>query len=186
MPTHCGGGATIGIVNIKGVSERTLRDCARLYCKIWREEPWTEDFWTPEAVMQDMRMELARSCAEGYLAVNEDDSTVLGFTWGYAVSQPEMQIISGNGKLDFLFSSDDRVFYVDELGVAQWYRRLRLGNSLTANLLVAARAYDINLVTLRTDKRAEAARSLYQKIGFKDLLVEDPQYPDRTYWALSI
>lgn len=171
------------MVEMCKASEKMLWDCAKLYCQIWREEPWNEEFWTPEDVIQDMREEMARPCAEGYLAVNIFNSQVIGFTWGYSVSQSEMQVISGNEKLDFLFSGNNRVFYIDELGVAKEHRRHGIGNSLAANLFVAAMIRGINLIVLRTDKKAEAAIRIYQEIGFRDLRIEDQQYPDRTYWA---
>lgn len=171
------------MVEMRKASEKMLWDCAKLYCQIWREEPWNEEFWTPEVVIQDMRKEMARPCAEGYLAINIYNSQVIGFTWGYSVSQSEMQIISGNEKLNFLFSANNRVFYVDELGVAKEHRHHGIGNSLAANLLVAAMIRGINLIVLRTNKKAEAATSIYREIGFQNLLIEDQQHPDRTYWA---
>ncbi len=171
------------IVSLNQVSEDLLWKCAKLYCKIWKEPPWNEEFWKPEEVVHDIKQQLEKPCAEGFFSFH--DSTLAGFTWGYSVSKPEINIISGNERLDSLFFNDNKVFYVDELGVALSFRRKGIGESLTRTLLGAIKKHSINLVALRTDKKANAARSLYQKIGFKDLLIEDEKYPDRTYWLLS-
>ena len=172
------------IVNLKSASEDLLQRCAKLYCEIWKEPPWNEDFWEPEGVMQDLRRGLSMPCVEGFLSLH--DFTVTGFTWGHAVSRREMEVISTGSKLDYLFLNSGRVFYVDELGVASSFRHIGIGETLTKTLLVAAREHDIRAITLRTNKNAHAARKLYQKIGFRDLMVEDGKHPDRTYWVLAL
>lgn len=150
---------------------------AQLYCKIWQEAPWFENFWKPEEVIQDFRSEMSRQDAAGYIAVDGDE--VVGFTHGYSVNKIELRAITGNDLLDpFVI---DRVFYVDELGVDLKYRGVGISRELTTHLL---RAVNISTVLLRTDKNALAARALYQKLGFRELSIHDSKYPDRTYWLL--
>lgn len=173
------------IINFREVlSDSLLWRCAKLYCEIWKESPWNEDFWRPGGVMQDIKQELKRSYAEGFVCLQ--GSAVLGFTWGYSVSCPEMNVISGDGKLDSLFLNGNQVFYVDELGVTPPFRKRGIGESLTKALLVAARKHSMKLVVLRTNKNANAARTLYRKIGFKNLWIEDENYTDRTYWIFAL
>ncbi len=155
---------------------------AQLYCKIWLEAPWCEDFWKPEEVVKDFRTEMSRQHAVGFLALEDD--VVIGFTHGYSVDKAELRVIAGNTLLDSLV--DDRVFYIDELGVGSEYRGLGVSLQLSTHLLDAVVLAEIKTVLLRTDKNALVARGLYQRLGFEELSVHDSEYPDRTYWRLDM
>lgn len=161
-----------------------LEKCAELYCAIWREPPWNEEFWKPEDVLQDLAKELAEPFAQIVLASTEKE--VIGFTWGYRVSKEEMAEISGNNQLDYLFTRNAWIFYVDELGVESNFRQRGIGEKLSRELLCLARKDGANLALLRTDVLAKSARILYEKLGFQELLARDKKYPDRSYWMLAI
>lgn len=111
---------------------------------------------------------------------------VIGFTWGYPVNKRELREISGNNLLDYVFSETKAVFYIDELAVASKERGQNIGNELNKRLIIAAKSQGIKTMVLRTDKKAVAAKSLYSKMKFVDLGINDAAYPDRTYWKLSI
>lgn len=164
--------------------QNALEKCAELYCAIWREPPWNEDFWKPEAVMRDLAKELAEPFAQIVLASAQEE--IIGFTWGYQVSKEKMAEISGNNQMDFLFTKNARIFYIDELGVSSRYRQMGIGKDLSQKLLCLARESNANLVLLRTDILAVSARILYEKLGFQELPVRDKKYPDRSYWMLAI
>jgi len=65
---------------------------AELYCEIWKEPPWNENFWTVERVMQDIQKELTRPNAVLFSATN--DQGVVGFTWGYETTLSDLHRIS--------------------------------------------------------------------------------------------
>jgi ribosomal protein S18 acetylase RimI-like enzyme len=178
------GGKVMEIVNFSQVSRTLVWECAKLYCEIWKEPPWNEDFWRPEAVTSDIEQQLKKTCAEGFLCLH--NGVPVGFSWAYAVTRSEMSAISGSKKLDCLFLNHDQVFYIDELAVSQSFRRRGIGEKLTKAILLEVKKYGISVVTLRTNKKAHAARATYRKIGFKDLSIEDEEYPDRTYWVLEL
>jgi ribosomal protein S18 acetylase RimI-like enzyme len=169
---------------------------AELYCKIWKEPPWDEEFWTKDQVLEDIRLGMSKNCADGFIAVckcQEERSatrlaTVVGFTWGYMVSQQDLRDISGGNNLDVLFQEgvDARVFYVDELGVDRGYRDKGIGNELSSQLLSAAKNHGASVVTLRTDEKAMSAQKLYMGLGFQNLLIKDERYPGRNYWRLTL
>jgi ribosomal protein S18 acetylase RimI-like enzyme len=170
-------------------SEEELSKFAQLYCKVWKEPPWNEDFWTPDKAREDLNVQMAKNKAIGYLIVNDyiqSDVQVLGFSWGYTVTKSEMRDISGSEKLDFIFSAGRKVFYVDELGVASDSRQKGLGEWLTRELLARAKKNNSTTAILRTEEKAIAARNLYKKFGFRDLLIVDAKYPSRTYLVLSL
>ena len=194
-------------LNWDDTSPSVLKKCARLYCQIWQEPPWNETFWEEERVLVDMQNELSRTNAAGFIAVyfralNHYEADypealgsgkaatqkllmVAGFSWGYAVSRPELNEIAGNEQLAFLFqNANDRVFYIDELGVAKEQRGRGIGRELTSRLLRDAQAQGMKLATLRTDEQALAARRLYSSLGFKELPARDERHPERTYWIL--
>lgn len=169
---------SIILVDASVLTSNLIDSWARLYCKIWLDAPWFEDFWKPEEVIRDFRSEMSQQDAVGYIAVDGDE--VVGFTHGYSVDKVELRAITGNDLLDPFVT--DRVFYVDELGVDLKYRGAGISRQLTTHLLSAV---SISTVLLRTDKNAHAARALYQKLGFKELPVHDSKYSDRTYWLLA-
>lgn len=171
-------------VSMAAISTELLQSWASLYCQIWQEPPWNEDFWRPEKVVEAFKQEMARPDALAFLALN-DQSAVIGFTQGYSVSPTELREIAGNNLLDFLFEKNERVYYVDELGVDSSYRGNRLSVSLSRALIAEISDRGITQVVLRTDIQALAARHVYKELGFGELPVHDAQYPTRTYWSLK-
>jgi len=174
-----------------------MEQCSELYCQIWKEPPWCEDFWVPEEVRQTLSKELELPGAVCVLAANEytqhpyteyddDKYCVLGFTWGYSVSQEDLRRIAGHEGLDFVFENTPRAFYIDELGVDPGKRLKGVGRQLTTLLLDHARGQGHRRIVLRTDLRAVPARALYSHLGFTELDVKDAQHENRTYWLLDL
>lgn len=165
--------------------EKVLRKCAELYCQIWKEPPWNEDFWTVEGVIEDIKKQMKRPNAIGFLSLHGEE--VVGFTWGYEVSKDNLREISGVEVLDVLFEKGNRVFYIDELGVASLFRKMGIGEQLSKSLIATVlNSCEIRRFTLRTDIKAIAARNLYIKLGFRDLSIRDAEHSTRTYWFLEL
>ena len=165
--------------------DELLNQWADLYCSIWKEPPWNEDFWKPEEVILDIRRELNLPNARAFLALA--DGSVVGFSWGYSVDSKAMQKIADNDKLNFLFTDNSTVFYIDELGVNVKYRGQGIGKSLSRSLLDSITVDKIaSKVILRTDEKAMSARHVYTVLGFQELLTHDGKYPDRNYWTLML
>ena len=162
-----------------------LKSCAELYCKIWREPPWNENFWNTADVLASIQKELSRNCSRGFLSVGPDNE-VIGFTWGYQVDQEEMRTISGHAKLNPFFQNGELVFYIDELGVDPVCRLKGMGKFLSRALLAWAADTGHNTALLRTDIKADPARTLYAKLGFKELDILDSREHQRSYWYLRI
>lgn len=195
-------------VSMERLSGQTLGRWAALYCRIWREPPWNEDHWTSEGVSDDIRREMANSCAEAFLAFarqfpsgyeimdrcgaratgyrEEDLMGVVGFTWGYRVCKEDLRDITGSDELASLFTGDGGdIFYIDELGVASQYRKRGFGRRLSEQLIAVAKDHGCSRITLRTDVEADPARALYASLGFKELDVRDAEHADRSYWLLE-
>lgn len=165
-------------------SEQVLRSCASLYCQIWREAPWNEDFWTIDGVAEDLKRQAQKSGAKGFFALCGEQ--VSGFTWGYSANREDMRKISESADLDHLFSNGECVFYLAELGVCSSFRKHKVGEGLTAHLIASLAKDGVRMVVLRTDVKADAARHLYQKMGFTDLQIKDGKHGNRTYWVLQL
>lgn len=157
---------------------------AEVYCEVWKEHPWNEDFWTATEVMLDIEKELSKQDACGYIVLNK--SEVVSFSWGYGVSKDGLVKISGSNKLDRLFTDDKKVFYLDELGTSSNHRRHKLGEIVSWQVLASAEEKGFNLVILRTDAKAEAAQGLYKKLGFEELPTFDEAHRSRNYWVLNL
>ena len=167
-----------------------LTSCASLYCQIWREPPWNEDFWQEDGVINNIKSELAKESAKGFIALtpNHDsgsDGQVIAFTWGYRVDRESMRQISGDKKLDGFFDQEKTSFYIDELGVGSDYRHHGLGRRLTSKLINWAKQTDHDFIFLRTEVEARAARHLYSELGFRELDVRDAKEQQRSYWLLQ-
>lgn len=158
--------------------------CANLYCQIWKEPPWLEDFWKSEEVLADMEKQLNKSGSICVFA-EANNSQVVGFTWGYNVSQSDARDMCGNDNLDFIFNGG-KVFYVDELGVDRLFRNHGIGKLLTGEIIKLAKENGIKTVILRTSILAESAKTVYKEMNFSDLYIRDEKYPDRTYWSRDL
>ncbi|MEK9185131.1 MAG: GNAT family N-acetyltransferase [Patescibacteria group bacterium] len=170
-------------VQMRTIASNMLKQWAGLYCELWKEPPWNEDFWQPESVAEDFRKEMNNTHALAFLAIHEE--RVVGFTHGYSVSKDELRLISGNDLLDELFVECERIYYVDELGVAINYRGKNIATRLTQALIQGSIKNGISSVTLRTDTQAVAARHVYEKLGFREFEIHDAAHPTRTYWFLQ-
>lgn len=166
-----------------------LKNCASLYCEIWKEPPWNEDFWTTPEVMREIKSDLNRKQSKGFIArstVPAMPPKIIGFTWGYEVTEEEMRLISGTAQMDNFFKDGNRVFYINELGVSSDARVKGVGLQLSSNLLDWTEANGFMTILLRTDLRAMPARTLYARLGFVELDVIDAKEQQRSYWALHI
>ena len=165
----------------KLISEEDCRKTAELYCEIWKEPPWNEDFWKPEAVIKDLQEQMVKQNAIFLLATNET-TEIIGFTWGYEINVTELSQISGVPINIWKKEIKEKVlFYIDEFGVKQTYRRRGIGQKLAKELLKQISYSDINCVILRTDALAIPARTVYSKIGFKESAIRDAEHQNRTY-----
>jgi len=160
------------------ISEEDCRRTAKLYCEIWKEPPWNEDFWKPEEVIRDLQEQMVKKNAIFLIATN-GTTEIMGFTWGYEVSIAELSQISGIPVPTWEQETRrKRFFYIDEFGVKQTYRGRGIGQKLVQELLEQTSCSDINCVTLRTDVLAIPARkvsgSSHPKISSKSP-VEKPR-----------
>lgn len=174
---------------IQEFEEKEYQKVADLYCDIWKEPPWNEDFWTTEKVISDIQKEMAHPWATMLIITVMNGSLqnkCAGFTWGYEVSLNDLREISGTDALDKIFSNGKRVFYIDEFGVRSVVRNQGIGKRLSNTLVQRAQDIGCTIITLRTDIEAQAAKAVYSKIGFEEINVHDTQYKRRTYWLKKL
>lgn len=163
--------------------EYLMFETTKLYCEIWKEAPWNEDFWKAPEVIADMKDQMKKDSS--IFLVAQSNNNVVGFTWGYNVDQSGMREICGSSSLDHLFYKKSSIFYVDELATVNSFRRKGIGAHLTQELIGEARNSGASIFCLRTDIKANVARTLYEALGFRDLGIQDKNYPNRTYWILD-
>lgn len=171
------------LIELIKLSPDELKKVAELYCLIWREPPWNEDFWTIDGVLEDMKNVFKMSFFRAFVACSK--KKIVGFTWGYQVSESEMQKICGNGELNFLFRTY-KIFYIAEVGVDSSARKIGLGKRMTNCLIKLAKKDGADAIVLRTDINAYPARELYRSLGFSEVWVTDNLYRSRTYWLLVL
>lgn len=172
-------------LDINCLGEDVLEEFASLYCQIWKEPPWNEDFWTSPGVRDDLQKEMAKDGAAGFLSFYWNGKLeVIGFTWGYLVNDWQLAELASNPEVKKFLNPEETAFYIDELGVSSGYRDRDIGKSLTGLLIGQALYQGAKKVFLRTDKKALAARSVYSKLGFRELPLIDGSYRERSYWLL--
>jgi len=171
---------TISLFDASSLESAPLEQIAELYCSVWREPPWNEDFWIKEEVINDIKTGMQKMNAA--LAVAFVGMDVVGFAWGYEVSPAELKNIVGSDSLEYLFQEGARVGYIAELAVGASWRSNGIGHRLNTCLVDALCECGTTRITLRTDEQAQPARRLYDSLRFKELGVRDAKFPSRTYW----
>lgn len=172
-----------GLIRIaeRGANQNYDNQLLDLYCRIWREPPWNEFFWTPARVSADLISALAQPKAVCLIALNGE--TFQGFTWGHYVDAAELRFIAGHDIFDVFY--DRKLFYISELGVDARFRGQGTGKKLTQAIINFARGVESEIILLRTDKDALPAQSVYKKCGFVPLFIPDAKHPSRLYWAFK-
>lgn len=172
----------------RDLNKLMYKSYAELYCKIWREDPWLEFFWTVDGVKDDLKKHLKLPGAQIFLALltNNKDRKVVGFTLGQTVGLNDMRKISSSKKLDYLFVDSQTAFYINELGIDPDFRGYGLGRALSERLIKQAKRLGHSQIILRTDLRSIPARTLYARLGFKELPIIDGVETKRSYWLLSV
>jgi ribosomal protein S18 acetylase RimI-like enzyme len=165
--------STVRIVNFE---EKYRNSLVKLYIEIWKEPPWNEFFWTPELVNEDINFGLSQKDFVGILAINPNEE-VIGFTWGYKLPLEKFPFLKN--------VVEEKTFYIDELGVRADYRKRKIGTLLTNKLTEEVVKLGYETLVLRTDVNS-GAYIFYKKLGFEDLNIRDPQYPERTYMKKSL
>ena len=173
------------------IAPALLRGCAELFCQIWKEPPWNEDHWKVSSVEAEILKVVFRPGSVIRLMTITTPADplpkVAGFTWAFPVSVSGLAKIAGHKQLNPVFEPGRRVYYLAELGVEKSRREeYGLGKLLSTCLLADIQAMGPVVVVLRTDVEALVARSLYSKLGFKELSVCDKNHPTRTYWTLNL
>jgi len=173
----------LGIVDLR--TETGLqKDVAKLYCEIFREEPWKEDN-NPAQVMEVMGKQFNRPNAIALAGLIED--VVVAFVWMYEILESDLKGGTRySPELSFLFNGQGRVFYFQEIGVKRGLRRQGIGERLMGKILEQGKEKGANVIVLSTC-RAKSARSLFAKIGFEDSgIVRPPEDLGRTYWICRL
>ncbi len=183
QPMVLDGSENTKFIQVYNGNEQVISETAKVYCEIWKEFPWNEDFWRVPDVISDIKDQMKKDSALFMIAQSGKD--IAGFTWGYRANRLGMQAICGSTSLDYLFDEHSSIFYIDELATAALFRRRGIGSQLTQALIGEARALGNGVFCLRTDIKAQAARTLYEALGFIDLGIQDEKYPNRTYWILK-
>ena len=152
--------------------EKFRKSLVKTYKKIWKEPPWNEYFWTDKMVNEDINYAIKQKEFISKLAVKRNN--VKGFTWGYSLPQEKFQ-----------FLNLDEAVYIDELAVEKELRKRGIGTRLTEMLINDARKLGYDEATLRTDINGGAYK-FYLDLGFVDMKIKDPKYPQRTYMIKTI
>lgn len=170
------------------LSESIISQCAELYCEVWKEEPWNEYFWTVEDVCRKIEADIGKAGSEFFVSFETagKNMSVTGFSWGFSLGYEQINKISERPEFLKHFSLSGNVFYIAELGVDIKFRRCGTGKILSKTLIKKVIDNGFDCIILRTDVKANEARALYIKLGFRELPVYDPEFTDRTYWIMTL
>ena len=158
--------------------EQALRSAAEMFCAVYKEEPWNEE-WDPDEVirmLQDATVEEG-----GVLIFALSGTKVVGITFGRFIQTQEIEQRIGQDPMLSL-SGREKLYYVSEVSVDYEARRHGIGRALTAKLIETAESLGAKRFILRTNVNAIPARTLYAKAGFVETDWSDIEFPDRTYW----
>jgi ribosomal protein S18 acetylase RimI-like enzyme len=168
----------VSFQNKEEVPKNHLLSAANLYCRIWKEEPWNEKWSTDDASNKLLRV-LSKKGAILIFCIA--DGEIAGFAGGKPVLAEELSSRISEEILDKL--KPDQLFLVAEIGVDSLQRGKGIGQKLLSKLIDMASAdCDSLRFILHTDNKAESAKILYKKLGFKDTGAADLSVAGHTYW----
>lgn len=169
-----------------------ISDLAEIIGEVFTEPPWNENF-SAARIMFGLGVEMMRKNPILMIARHKQEGHFIGYILGQelVVDSDDCRDqtffkISGGYNLNFLAKNNQRTFYVGGLGVRSKYRRLGIAEQLSSTLISELRRDKYDYRIGRTDQQAYGMRNLYIKQGFKELPVHDINYPERSYWLLSL
>lgn len=175
---------------VKRSKIRLMEDVASLYSDIFREKPWSENFKPVEVmkIMFEQFFGYKTVMAFAAVQVGFRQREVVGFIWMYEISIGDLKEGTRfSPELKFLFEGNQRVFYLQEVGVAPKHRRKGIGERLITKLLKKARKHRVVYIVVSTNSQAGAAKALFSKFGFKNSgIARPPKELSRTYWILNL
>jgi len=145
-----------------------------LYQAVFAEPPWCES-WDADEVGQDLDYALSQ---ESPIVLVAKNSELVGFTWGYRLKLENFNWLTGR--------VSDNTAYMDEIAVKTGSRLKGVGTLLGNRFLDLAAKQGLSEVVLRTDERNDASMALFRKLGFRQLGVRDPRYPERIYLGREV
>lgn len=120
------------------------------------------DFWTVEAILEDMEDELARPHATCVVAKNGGE-VVVGASWGFTLTPEEADRHLGlpgmQDALTAVYPSISRFIYLDEIFVLPSYQRRGIGTKLFQMRLAMFRKLGASPVTIFRTKRGGGKNS---------------------------
>ena len=161
------------------IPDDQILSAAELYCRIWKEEPWKED-WTIDRATEKLVNILKHN--NSLLMFGVLENKVCGFAGGKSISQKDLDERTKKSLADIITSDD--IYSIAEIGVDSSYRGQGLGKKLLGELIdqVIAKNKDAKFV-LHTDIKAESAKRLYESLGFKHTDIMDSSLQTHTYWV---
>lgn len=137
---------------------------AALYAETaaWHAERWPRE-WTAPGPEPRLADELTRPLPEDFcLLVAELDGWLIGFVSGSVRPKPTSGLLRYDGP----------VLTVADLMVSAEYRRRGLGAELLRRLEEWGTRHGATAVTLNVDDRNQAAQTLYERAGFRRVIVQ--------------
>ncbi len=163
----------------ESVPDDQIISAAELYCRIWKEEPWNED-WTVDRATKKLLNILSHD--DSLLILGISDNKVRGFVSGKSISLKNLDKRTKKSLKDVIDSND--IYSIAEIGVDSSCRGQGLGKKLLGGLIdqVITKNKDAKFVS-HTDTKAESAKRLYENLGFRDTNILDSSLPTHTYWV---
>lgn len=153
-----------------------IKEPIGLACKGCEEKLNLVEFWDPEEIKEDL--DFAFSQPFNLVLVADRRGSLLGFTWGYKLALDKFPFLSG--------SVCENANYMDEIAVRGNERGKGIGTFLGRKYFEESRKNGVREVVLRTDETNSASMNLFQKLGFIDLKVRDPEFERRIYLAKDL
>ena len=160
-------------------------EAAKLYCPVFKGSPWNEHFTVPQ-VMAIMNEQFKRNNIIALATIL--DGALVGFAWMYQIFKNDLKRGTRfSPKLKDFFENQNKVFYLQEVGVKEEFRRQHIGERLIQEIIKRGKEKGGELVILSTNCEAKAITAMIQKIGFKNTgITRPPKKLGRSYWMLKL
>lgn len=150
-----------------------------VHCKKCDEPLGLEEFWSREAVKEELEFALAQ--ADSVVLVAENKDGLAGILWGYRASFEKYPFLKGKVRED--------ANYWDAVAVKSDRRGRGVATLLGENYLERAKQLGVSQVVGRIREEVEQTHLLVKKFGFStiseqkdpDRRIYDPKYHDNLY-----
>ena len=173
----------MSFAEVMGDESVDLEELDRMAEEIFVPPPFN-DIMRPGQRMLQYGKYLGKNYAQICLA-RLDGRKLVGYTWGYPVSEQDLQVISsGATELTRYSQGVETLWWIDTTGVLESFRNQGVARTLARKLIETVREFGFTYMISRTE--VDSVRRMCKELGFKQTGIFDRYHKERDYYVLAL